>query len=338
MRHPTATKQYVRLNQEDREDIFRGISGAETLAEIALRLRRPTSTVSSEVSRNGGRLLYRPSQAERRSIRAASSRKSGKTKFLKHRGLCASVIRRLRRGQSPDQVSKRLAVDYPDRMDMRISPEAIYRYIYVLPRGVLKETLVKGLRQQHETRWKRKGRGEETRGKIAEMLSIEERPAEVADRIVPGHWEGDLIVGARGASAVATLVERVTRLTLIIRLKGRDAETVRKAMARAVSRLPKTFKKSLTYDQGKEMSEHKLFAKASGMTVYFAHPHSPWERGTNENTNGLIRQYFPKGTDFTKVTAAEIRRCQNLLNDRPRKVLEYHTPNEVFGELMKSLR
>jgi transposase, IS30 family len=247
-----------------------------------------------------------------------------------------AVERMLRAKMSPDQISERLEMDYPDDMTMRISPEAIYQYIYVLPKGQLKAALVKGLRQERKRRRKRRkpGAPEETRGKIADMLSIEERPAEVADRIVPGHWEGDLILGRYKASAIVTLVERVTRFTLILKLDAKDAESVRKAMSRVVSRLPAELKRSLTYDQGKEMSEHKLFASATGMKVYFAHPASPWERGTNENTNGLIRQYFPKGTDFREVSARDIKKCQDSLNARPRKTLGYYTPSEMFGELM----
>ncbi|MFH1046805.1 MAG: IS30 family transposase [Patescibacteria group bacterium] len=329
-------RKYSRITQIERDEIAAGLSAGESEAEIARLLGRPTSAVSREVNNSGGRKSYRPSLAGRRAKLSAASRRRGRTKMSGRPRLRREVERMLRKRLSPDQISERLAMEYPDDMTMRISPEAIYQYIYVLPRGELKAALVKGLRQERKRRRKRRKAGdpEETRGKIAEMLSIEERPAEVADRTVPGHWEGDLIVGLHRASAVATLVERVTRFTIIIKLDAKDATTVRKAMARAVSRLPMELRKSLTYDQGKEMSGHRLFASATGMKVYFAHPASPWERGTNENTNGLIRQYFPKGTDFRKVTAREIRKCQDSLNARPRKVLGYYTPAETFGELM----
>ncbi len=175
---------------------------------------------------------------------------------------------------------------------------------------------------------------QETRGKIADMLSIEERPQEVADRVIPGHWEGDLIVGKYKQSAIGTLVERTTRYTIIVPLKAKDAETVRKTYAKEIRSLPDELKKTLTYDQGKEMSGHKQFTLATGMNVYFAHPGSPWERGTNENTNGLIRQYFPKGTDFRMIPAKEIRRVQRELNGRPRRSLGYDTPQEKFKELV----
>jgi len=220
-------------------------------------------------------------------------------------------------------------------MAMRISPETLYQYVYVLPRGSLKKALIKGLRQERKYRRTRKKTGEkipEARGKIADMLSIEERPAEAIDRIVPGHWEGDLIIGRYKQSAIGTLVERTTRYTIIVPLKEKDAESVRKAFAREIRTLPKELAKTLTYDQGKEMSGHKQFTLSTGMQVYFAHPASPWERGTNENANGLIRQYFPKGTDFRTVSVREMKQVQRSLNGRPRKVLKFATPQESFNQ------
>jgi IS30 family transposase len=328
--------KYSRIDRDEREEILAGLASGLTESAIAAGLGRPTSAVSREVAANGGRPPCRPSAAERRSSRAASSRRAGRTRLAADARLRRAVVRMASARMSPDQVSKRLRMDYPGDMTMRISPEAIYQYTCVLPRGELKAALVRGLRQERKRRRKRRKEGDpdETRGKLAEMLSIEERPAEVAERVVPGHWEGDLIVGRHRASAVATLVERVTRFTLILKLEAKDAATVRKAIARAVSRLPAELRKSLTYDQGKEMAGHRLFAAATGMKVYFAHPASPWERGTNENTNGLIRQYFPKGTDFSLVSAREIRKCQDSLNARPRQVLNYYTPSEAFGALM----
>jgi len=244
----------------------------------------------------------------------------------------------LRKHWSPNEIVRRMRMEYPQDNSMAISHEAIYQYIYVLPRGSLKKELISCLRQERKYRRKkygRKGKPEETRGKIADMLSIEERPQEVADRIIPGHWEGDLIIGKYNRSAIATLVERVTRYIILVPLGGkRDATTVRKAMAKAVKTIPAELRKTLTYDQGKEMSEHKQFVISTGMIVYFAHPASPWERGTNENTNGLIRQYFPKGTEFDKVSTRELKRVQRELNDRPRAVLEYYKPDEVFNNLV----
>jgi IS30 family transposase len=220
-------------------------------------------------------------------------------------------------------------------MTMRISDEAIYDHVYLLPRGELKRSIIKALRQERKHRRMHRGAKGETRGKIAEMLSIEERPAEIESRIVPGHWEGDLVVGKRNQSAVGTLVERTTRHLILVPLRARDATSVRKAFAKAVRTLPKELKLTLTYDQGKEMAEHMRFTIDTGVKVYFAHPHSPWERGTNENTNGLLRQYFPKGTDFTKVATKDLRAAQRSLNGRPRKTLNWKTPQEAFQELMR---
>ena len=219
---------------------------------------------------------------------------------------------------------------------MQVSHEAIYQHIYVLPRGELKQTLIKALRREHKQRRTQKsGKVEEKRGKIANMLSIEERPAEVADRTVPGHWEEDLILGKYKRSALGTLVERTTRYTILVPLGSqKDALSVREAYAEAFKTVPDELRKTLTYDQGKEMSEHQQFSIDTGIQVFFAHTGSPWEKGTNENTNGLIRQYFPKGTDFTQVSVDEIKKVQRKLNGRPRKVLNFYKPNEVFNDLV----
>jgi len=225
--------------------------------------------------------------------------------------------------------------DYPMDMSMRVSAETIYTYLYILPRGTLKKELLSCLRQNRKHRHKQR-RGTEAKREIEDMISIEERPIEVSDRIIPGHWEGDLIIGKNNRSALGTLVERTTRTTLLIPVKSRSAEDVAKAFAREVKKLPKQMKLSMTYDQGREMAQHKLFTKKTGVKVYFAHPRSPWERGTNENTNGLIRQYFPKGTDFKKVSLYLIKKAQDQLNGRPRKVLEFKKPYEVFEELINS--
>jgi len=218
---------------------------------------------------------------------------------------------------------------------MRISPEAIYTYIYVLPRGALKKELIDSLRRNHKRRYKQ-ARGIKIERKLEDMLSIEERPKEVEDRIIPGHWEGDLIIGKNNRSALGTLVERTTRTTILIQVKNREAETVAKAFAKEVKKLPKQMKLSMTYDQGREMAKHKLFTNITGVKVYFAHPRSPWERGTNENTNGLIRQFFPKGTDFNKVSRYEVKKVQDLLNGRPRQALEFRKPFQVFNELINT--
>ena len=300
---------------------------------IAGRLGRAVSTISRECARSPGR--YRAYQAGQDASLKAASRKHGKTKLIKNALLRHYVESRLSDCWSPAQIATRLETEYPLDMTMRISPETLYQYVYVLPRGSLKKALIKGLRQERKYRRTRKKSGAripETRGKIADMLSIEERPAEVIDRIVPGHWEGDLVIGKYKQSAIGTLVERTTRYTIIVPLKEKDAASVRKAFAREILTLPKELAKTLTYDQGKEMSGHKQFTLSTGMQVYFAHPASPWERGTNENTNGLIRQYFPKGTDFRTVSVRALKRVQRSLNGRPRKVLKFATPQESFNQ------
>jgi IS30 family transposase len=287
------------------------------------------------VRRNSGKSGYRAFSAGRRAKERASSRRNGKSRLAGEERLRVYVLGKLRKRWSPREIVSRMQEEYPDDMAMRISHEAIYQYTNVQPLGSLKQSLIKALRQERAYRRKRKHENtEETRGKIADMLSIEERPPEVADRSVPGHWEGDLILGRYKRTALGTLVERTTRYTILVPLKTKDAESVRRAYAKELGALPKEIAKTLTYDQGKEMSEHKQFTLATGIQVYFAHPGSPWERGTNENTNGLIRQYFPKGTEFDQVSRREIKRVQRELNDRPRAVLHYQKPDEVINQLV----
>lgn len=329
---------YIQLQEEDREAISNGLVLGESFASIAKLLRRPTSTISREVQRNKGREEYTAYQAQKKSKAQAKSRRHGKKKIDNHLPLRKYIMAGLRKKWSPEEIVNRIQIEYPNNMNMRISHEAIYQYIYVLPRGALKKELIHSLRQERKRRRPkhgRKGKTEETRGKIANMLSIEERPKEVEDRRIPGHWEGDLILGKAKQSALGTLVERTTRYTLLVPLGAqKDAVSVQKAYAKALKTIPKELAKTLTYDQGKEMSQHEQFTMSTGIQVYFAHPSSPWERGTNENTNGLIRQYFPKGTCFKGISTREIKRVQRELNDRPRKVLQYQKPNEVFNQLV----
>jgi len=330
------TKQYRRLSAAEREEISRGIAQGDTISAIARRLGRAPSSISREVKENSGTSGYRAFSAGNRARARASSRRSGKRRLAAEDRLRAYVLGKLKKRWSPEEIVKRVREEYPDEVNMRISPEAIYQYIYVLPRGELKRTLIHALRQERKYRRKKERHGnvEETRGKIADMLSIEERPAEVADRVVPGHWEGDLILGKYKRTALGTLVERTTRKTILVPLKSKDALSVRRAYARELHALPHELVKTLTYDQGKEMSGHKQFTIDTGIQVYFAHPGSPWERGTNENTNGLIRQYFPKGTDFSTVSTYHIKKVERELNDRPRKVLHWKKPDEVFNQLV----
>ena len=329
------TIQYRRLSSAEREEMSRGLAQGGSISAIAMRVGRSPSTVSREVNRNNGKSGYRAFSAGRRAKERASSRRNGKSRLAHEERLRTYVLEKLKKCWSPREIVIRMQEESPDDTTMRISHEAIYRYIYVLPRGSLKQTLLKALRQERAYRRKQKrGNVEETRGKIADMLSIEERPQEVADRSVPGHWEGDLILGKYKRTALGTLVERTTRFTILVPLRAKDAESVRKAYTKELGVLPKEIAKTFTYDQGKEMSEHKQFTIATGIQVYFAHPGSPWERGTNENTNGLIRQYFPKGTEFDKVSVREIKRVRRELNDRPRAVLHYKKPDEVIHQLV----
>ena len=331
------TRKYQRITDDEREEISRGLAQKNSIRQIAKALGRSPSSIMREIQRNRGKTGYRALSASRKAKQKASTRKIGKSKIAKLKPLREYVMDKLQQEWSPQEISERMKMEYPLSMEMRISHEAIYRYIYVLPRGELKQTLIKALRQEHKYRRKQKrgSKAAEKRGKIAKMLSIEERPVEVADRSVPGHWEGDLILGKYKRSALGTLVERTTRYTILVPLGAeKDAESVRKAYAEAFKTVPTELKKSMIYDQGKEMSEHQRFTIDSGIKVYFAHPGSPWERGTNENTNGLIRQYFPKGTDFTEVSVDQIMLVQRKLNDRPRKALDYYKPDEVFNNLV----
>lgn len=327
--------QYNRLSEGEREEISRALAAGVSLRAIARSLGRDPGALSREIKRNGGaRHAYRAATAQRRAERrAAMPRKSHM--LAVNDQLHDYVLTHLRKRWSPHQIAERLVVEYPGDMAMRISHEAIYAYVYVLPRGALRKELVAALRQHRKRRTRRVRKSEDKRGIILNMISIEERPAVVADRTIPGHWEGDLIAGSKNQSALGTLVERTTRWTLLVPLGAqKGAPAVRKAFARKLRTLPKELTQTLTYDCGKEMSEHERFTVDTGMQVYFAHPHSPWERGTNENTNGLIRQFFPKGTDFSTVSRREILKVQDLLNGRPRQVLRFATPAEAFAELL----
>src|SRR3989338_4772532 len=328
-------EQYKRLGEEEREEISRQLVAHVSLRSIARSLGRDPSTLSRELGRNGGvRERYRASAAQRRADRWAATPRKPRTMHVNPQ-LRNDVLIHLRTRWSPQQIAARLMREYPEDMTMRISHEAIYAYVYVLPRGALRKELIGYLRQHRKQRGKRVRKSEDARGKIPRMISIEERPAAVADRTIPGLWEGDLIVGPKNQSAMGTLVERTTRWTMIVSLgKRHDAVTVRRAFARKLRKLPKELARTLTYDQGKEMSEHERFTVDTGIQVYFAHPHSPWERGTNENTNGLIRQFFPKGADLSMVSRREVRKVQDLLNGRPRQVLQFATPTEAFQELL----
>lgn len=327
-------KRYVRLTASEREEASRLLVEGMRPAAVAHRLGRHRSTIGRELRRNAVTAhSYRATDAqERAGARAHVARKPHS--IDQHDDLRQYVLSHLRLRWSPRQIAARLRVEYAGDDTMRISHEAIYQWIAIQPRGTLKRELAACLRQGRATR-KHRSRMPERRGKILAMVSIEERPPEVADRRVPGHWEGDLLVGKRNQSALGTIVERTTRFTLLAPLRSKEAPEVRRSFARKVHTLPAGLRRSLTYDQGKEMAEHAQFTVDTGVQVYFAHPHSPWERGTNENTNGLLRQFFPKGTDLSAVSRREIRKVQDLLNGRPRKVLNWRTPAEAFDEFVK---
>ncbi len=324
---------YTRLTIKDREEISRMLASNQSLRYIAKELKRSPSSISRELYRNKASVWsYRAIEAERRASRLAHKPRK-KRKLACNPRLRDQVLGFLAKRWSPEQIANFLKRSYPNEPDMSISHESIYTYLYVLPRGALKKELIHYLRHKHNVRFPRQKRRLKS-SPIQDIVSIEERPKEVTERSVPGHWEGDLLIGQLNRSALGTLVERTTRFTLLVYLHAQDATSVRRAFARELRTLPKQLKRSLTYDQGKEMREHRLFTKSTKIRVYFAHPHCPWERGTNENTNGLIRQFFPKGTDFKKITRHEIKHVQTLFNERPRKVLDWRTPAEVFNELL----
>lgn len=325
---------YTRLSLAEREEI--SISKAQGFSHtaIALKLGRHPSTIWREWKRYPRQyLVYRAVVADKHArLRTISCHR--RRTLNEHVRLRTFVIAKLRLAWSPEQIAQELKRVYSQDSTMRISHEAIYTYLYCLPRGSLRKELLQYLRQHHRTRWKRKREKRARKEQIPNLISIEERPAEVADRTIPGHWEGDLIIGRYHHSALGTLVERTTRTTILVPLTHWDAVSVANAFARELKSLPRQMRLTLTYDRGREMTRHELFTRQTRMRVYFAHPQSPWERGTNENTNGLIRQFFPKGTNFKKVTRREIKQVQHLLNGRPRKVLGWQKPFEVFNKLI----
>lgn len=309
------------------------------IRRIALALGRSGGTISDEIKRHSDtRLGYLAGVAQTQAD--ASRRLSGRRSRLSvGRPLFDEVARLLRLKWSPEQISgrrKRIEGGMEQQSGLSVSHEAIYQAIYALPRGELRRELIASLRQDKPTRG-RKPKGAERRGKLCNMTNIKERPEEVEGRLVPGHWEGDLILGARGASAIGTLVERTTRFLLLVRMPTRKADVAACAFAGALNAIAAPLRKTLTYDQGKEMAAHESLALNTGMRIYFADPHAPWQRGANENTNGLLRQYFPKGASFAALTQADLDTVAASLNDRPRKTLDYATPNEHFTKLLAEL-
>ena len=340
-----------RLNIAEREQILAGITANWSIRTIAASIDRAPSTVSRELEENmrhryrpkpGGpgrprtrEWDYSPHLAQQRADANAARPKVAK--LVQNPRLRAEVQDRLEQEHSPEQIANRLRVDFPDDPEMWVSYETIYQSIYVQARGALRRDLATRLRTGRALRKPHRKTGER-RGRIPGMVNISERPAEVADRAVPGHWEGDLIMGSvESNSAIGTLVERTTRfLTLLHLPDGHGADAVQEAMVTAMSRLPETLRKTLTWDQGVEMTNHAQIAAATDLAIYFCDPHSPWQRGTNENTNGLARQYFPKGTDLSVYQPDYLEHVAQKLNNRPRKTLEWKTPAETLDALLSN--
>ena len=325
------------LSFEEREEISRAIAGGQSARAIARALGRSHTTIAREIDRCGGRRRYRAHAAEREALRR--SRRPRATKLELCPELRRVVEARLGENHSPEQIAGWLRVRYPDNEAMQVSHETIYRALYVQARGTLKRELTRHLRRGRSRRYARsqssKGQGQ---GKLAGMVMISERPPEVEDRAVPGHWEGDLLMGGR-ASAIATLVERQTRYCQLVALPdGSGAVEVCEALEQSISTLPAQLRRSLTWDQGSEMSEHRRFSVESGVEVYFCDPQSPWQRGSNENTNGLLRQYFPKGTSLAGIGQERLDEVAAKLNGRPRETLGFATPADKLAELIDGLK
>ena len=322
----------LRLSLIEREEIRAGIAAGDSFHAIARRLSRAPSTISREVGGVRGRSRYRATRADDRACLRALRPKPAK--LVQSQRLRRAVTQMLERRFSPQQISARLKLDYSDDPEMRIAAETIYQSLYVQSRGRFRKDLTRYLRTGRQQRKPR--RGPTGQGRIPEMVSISERPAEVGDRAVPGHWEGDLIIGTRNRSFIGTLVERQTRFVILTEL-GRDAttETVTARIAEQIVRLPEQLRRSLTWDQGREMARHREFTVTTGVQVYFCDPHSPWQRGSNENTNGLLRQYFPKGTDLAAHNQADLDQVAAQLNARPRQTLNWLTPAEKMIELLR---
>src|SRR4051812_19774196 len=334
VRPPVRRRAPDRLTLPEREEIFAGLVAGGSLRSIAARLRRAPSTVSREVEANGGRRRYRPSRAEAAAWRRACRPKPGK--LAADPRLRADVEAKLGQDWSPHQIAGWLSRAYPDEPEMRVSHETIYMSLFVQSRGALNRELTQHLRTRRVTRRPRgssvHGHG---RGQITGAVSIRARPAEAEDRAVPGHWEGDLLLGA-GHSQIATLVERSARFVMLVRLPaGRSSGDVVDALARQVQTLPAQLRRSLTWDRGLELAEHKRFSVDTGVQVYFADPRSPWQRGSNENTNGLLRQYFPKRVSIAGYSQEELDAVAGKLNSRPRQTLNWMTPSEKLDEVLR---
>src|ERR1700742_4695568 len=314
----------IALSLAEREDISRGIASGSSIRAIASGLGRAASTVSREVRRHGGRSAYRAHDADKQAWGAGLRPK--RCLLASNRKLRKMVASKLVLDWSPEQISGWLKTQYPDDESMRVSHETIYRSLFIQARGVLKQELMEHLRSKRRMRRSLHATvNGQSRGQIVDALSIRERPAEAEDRAIPGHWEGDLLSGAKN-SYIATLVERHSRFAMLVKVRSKETEVVVAALSRHVRKLPATLKRSLTWDRGLEMAKHKDFTIATDVQVYFCDPQSPWQRGTNENTNLLLRQYFPRRTDLSGYSQEQLDQVSLLLNQRPRKTLGFQTP------------
>ena len=322
------------LTLSEREEISRGIVAGHSMRSIASSLGRAPSTVSRELRRNGGRRRYRANQAEQAAWDRAHRPKT--CKLANNRALAHIVAKKLKLHWAPRQIAGWLKRHYPSDENMQVSHETIYRTLFIQARGALKKELLKHLRR---TRAMRRSRHHTQKGpdhgQIVDAVSIRERPAEVEDRAVPGHWEGDLLCGTKD-SQIATLVERHSRYVMLVRVPGKDSKTVVNALIKQAHKLPRELYKSLTWDRGSEMANHKRFSLATDINVYFCDPQHPWQRGSNENTNGLLRQYFPKGMDLSNVHQNRLNAVARQLNERPRETLQFETPAERFSQCVAS--
>jgi IS30 family transposase len=329
---PRRTRRRTSLTFEEREEISRGLALGDSCRRIGLRLGRSPSTVSREVSRNGGRSAYRAAAAEERAWR--EGRRPKRCKLALEPKLRALVAAKLRKRWSPRQISGWLAARFSTTSPLYVSHETIYRTLFIQARGALKKELMAYLRSRRTMRrsknWTQRGRG---KGQISDAVSIRERPAEVEDRAVPGHWEGDLLMGG-SRTQIATLVERSSRFTMLVKLPSRNPEEVARALAKKITKLPAELRRSLTWDRGLEMSRHADFTVATGVQVYFCDPKSPWQRGSNENTNRLLRQYFPKGQPIDGYSQQKLNAIARELNGRPRQTLNFATPAETLNSAL----
>ena len=325
----------VALTLAEREEISRGMFAGHSIRAIAAQLGRAPSTISREIRRNGGQRRYRANEADQAAW--DRSRRPKTCKLVQNRALARIVEYKLRKLWAPEQIAGWLKRTYPNDESMQVSHETIYKSLFIQARGALKKELLQHLRKSRAMRRSRhktlKGEG---LGKITNAVSIRERPAEAEDRAVPGHWEGDLLFGSNN-SQIATLVERHTRYVILARVESKDSETVITALIKQAHKLPRELYKSLTWDRGSEMADHQRFSLATDIKVYFCDPQQPWQRGSNENTNGLLRQYFPKGMDLSDIHQNRLNAVARQLNERPRKTLGYYSPAEKFSECVASI-